>query len=273
MYHRVLALDLLLALACALLLGVAIAVQRHGLREAWKDTLRSPWWIAGVVVELLGDLCYVGAASAEGARITIMQPIVVLHFLVAMGAGMALLRERFTRQEWIAASVLVAGGVLILLAAFATRPAPDVGVNTLLVLSLVTGIALSGIGLGVLVRRHRAAEVLLAVASGLTLSSAVVATRVAGMHFRAGDHRVKSFLLSSPAPWLVVGASLAGFVLMQLALRAGRAAVVSPIVALVTLIVPLPISVVVFHEPLPVSTAIGSVLVAIALVLFLARRA
>lgn len=268
-YHRVLPLDLLLALCCALLLGVAIALQKRGVRESFREMLRSPAWVGGVLVEMLGDACYLGAASAEGARITVMQPIVTLHFLVAMGAGLALLRERFSRREWIAASILLAGGALILGAAFATSPAVEREVHPTAALLAASALALvGGIG-GALLRKHEAREIFTSVAAGLALAGAIVTTRVAGIEWRAHAGGVGAFLVGSAAPALVVVESLAGFALMQVALRAGRAAVVSPVVALVTLVVPLPVSVLAFHEPVPLVTAIGSVLVAAALTMFL----
>lgn len=252
------------------MLGVAIALQKRGVRDAWRDTLRSPLWLVGVLVEVLGDVCYLGAASAEGARISVMQPIVVMHFLVAMVAGIATLRERFSRREWLAASVLVAGGALVLGAAFTSRPTLDGTFDRPIVIGLSAGIAFGGALLGTLARKARAREVWVAIASGLSLSCAVVTTRVAGSDWRAFDGNVAQFFVSSPAPLLVVAASLGGFVLMQLALRAGRAALVSPVVALTTLVVPLPIAVALFGEALLATTAIGSVLVAVALGLLVA---
>lgn len=263
------ALDLILAVACALLLGIAVALQKRGVGGAWRETIRSPVWIAGTVLELVADGFYLGAASAAGARLTIMQPIVVLHFLVAMAVGIVALRERFSTREWLAAGVLVAGGALVLATAFTSTPAEERDADRSLALALAIAALSLGAALGVAVRRARASETLTAICAGLVFSGSVVATRIAGIDYRKSDEGLVHLFTTSAAPLLVVAGSVGGFILMQQALRAGRAAIVSPVVALVTLVVPLPIGVAVFHEQMPATSAAGSVLVAVALVLLL----
>lgn len=263
------ALDLILAVACALLLGVSVALQKRGIGSAWRESIRSPVWLAGAGLELIADGCYLGAASATGARLTIMQPIVVLHFLVAMAVGLIALRERFSAREWLAAGVLVVGGALVLASAFMSTPAAEHGADRSLALALTLAALALGVLGGVAVRRMHSSETLTAICAGLVFSGSVVATRIAGMDYRAGDDGLVHLLTTSVAPLLVVVGSVGGFVLMQQALRAGRAAIVSPVVALVTLVVPLPIGVAVFHEDMPATSAAGSMLVAVALVLLL----
>jgi cytochrome c biogenesis factor len=109
--------------------------------------------------------------------------------------------------------------------------------------------------------------------AGVQVPVPLSSSEIAGIDYRRQDDGLVRFFTTNIAPLLVVLGSVGGFVLMQQALRTGRAAIVSPIVALVTLVVPLPIGVAAFHEKMTATIAAGCLLVAVALLLLVTAAA
>ncbi len=250
---RSMSLDVLFAIGSSVLLGLSITLQKRGVGDTWRASVKSPLWIAGVIVELVADGLYLVAAGAPGARITIIQPIVALHFLVAMGTAMLFLREQLRARERLAATLLIGGGVLVLAAPVDRHL--DAVIDRTSALLLAIGAMIAG---ALCVRGRGTSETRGAIAAGLVFSGSVVATRIAGIDLRSDTTSILS-------PALVVVGNVGGFVLVQRALRRGRAAVVSPIVALVTLIVPLPIGIFALHESVSALALTGSLVVALGL--------
>ena len=111
--------------------GVGASLQKQGLAstfpnltfrtllgrpgEVVRGILASRTWLPGILINFLGTFFYFQALS-EG-ELTIVQPLVSLNIVVAVLAGVLVLRETLHRREWAGIGAMILGTVLLASAA------------------------------------------------------------------------------------------------------------------------------------------------------------
>ena len=278
--------DILFALICSVLFGGAAALQKRAIdanvAEGWGKVAKSRRWLTGVLMELVGDGLYLLAVLMPGARLVVIQPIVASHFVFAMAFGVFLLRELLGVRDRVAAGLLLAGGGIVALGGAMDRPEADGAMSDGFALRLAFAALLAGVLIARRVlarwRTPRTREVMFAILSGLSFSMSVVASKIASFQYRQQFgwppvREVFGWAFTTAAPWLMVFGNVLGFILLQVALRHGRVSMVSPIVGLVSMIMPMAISVAALGEHLSGATGAGAALVVGGLVVLLSGAA
>jgi len=212
---------------------------------AWWAFVRDPWWMLGVVLQIVGYALYL--VALRGA------PLSVVH--TALNAGVAFfvvlavfgLGERLHGLEWAGVVAVVAGLIALgasLSGESVSTPSPhSAGAFSLaLVLAAVAAAALDrtpGRALG------------LSVASGLILGLGGIFAK------QLANAPSLSAALSSLALLLTLATNMTGFALMQGAMQTGRGIVVVPIFSVLSNLVPIIGGIVVYSEPLVAEGSAG----------------
>lgn len=210
---------------------------------AWWAFVRDPWWLLGVLSQVVGFALYFAALRDA--------PLSVVH--TALNGGIALfvllavvgLGERPRAFEWLGVGCVTAGLMALGLSLQDTSLPHSVAHGTLPFSLLL--VALSGVALIVDPGGERGIG--LSVASGLMLGLASVFAKAL-----AGAESFAAAMWSYDLP-LTLAANLLGFVLMQAAMQAGRGVVVVPILSTLSNLVPIIAGIVVYDEWLPMSGA------------------
>lgn len=106
-----------LGLGGALFVATAFVLQQHvaaqeppslQLRQSLLGRLlRRPQWLAGLAFMVLGQV--LGAAALGHAGVALVQPVMSVNLLFALGLSAAWYRQRLGRREWAGAVLLLAG--------------------------------------------------------------------------------------------------------------------------------------------------------------------
>ena len=110
-------MELLLALAGAILFAVGTVLQQQEAKQADEDQALSagflvqlakrPRWLLGIAADFLGFLCQ--AAALTLGRLVVVQPILASSILFALPFGARLTGEPVGRRRWAAAGVVTLG--------------------------------------------------------------------------------------------------------------------------------------------------------------------
>jgi drug/metabolite transporter (DMT)-like permease len=116
-------MDLLLALAGAILFAVGTVLQQQEAKQADEQQALSagfliqlakrPRWLLGIATDFLGFLCQ--AAALAVGRLVVVQPVLASSILFALPFGARLTGEPVGRRRWIAAGVTTLGLAVFLL--------------------------------------------------------------------------------------------------------------------------------------------------------------
>jgi drug/metabolite transporter (DMT)-like permease len=225
-------MDIVLALAAALLFGIGTVLQQRAAmqvpdEEAMKAGLlvrlaKQPIWLAGIAADALG---FVGQAVALAiGRIVVVQPLLATAVVFALPLGAKLDKRRLTRREIVGAAAVV-GGV----ASFVVVANPTGGVdNPELSVWIVSGaVCLALTGLLVVLSRGRPpglkASLLGSGAGVLFALSAVLTKAVAD---QLGDGILEIF-----THWQVYALVAIGWVSMTLSSAALQTGALAPAAA------------------------------------------
>jgi len=207
--------------------------------RAWWAFVSDPWWVLGVALQTAGYGLYLGALRDA--------PLSIVH--TALNAGIAFfmvlavigLGERPRPLEWLGVAGVVLGLIVLGLSLSADTPdgggaaGTDVFATALVALALVA----------LLIDPAPGRPIGVSVASGLLLGLAGVFAKSLASAASLAAAVLGTDLL------LTLGANIAGFALMQVALQAGRGVVVVPIFATLSNLVPIIGGIVVYGERLP----------------------
>src|SRR5260221_3198565 len=113
--------DIVIALAAAMLLGVGFVLQQHAAEQAPKayflrlrlitDLLHRPRWLAGLAVMVAGQLC--SAWAVGHLDLSLAEPLLATNLIFALALAVPLSRQQLRAAEIIGA-VLLLGGVAAL---------------------------------------------------------------------------------------------------------------------------------------------------------------
>ncbi len=248
----------LLAVVASLFWGVGTALQKQGMAASFpKITLRNlvrqlpvvlrtllvnRAWALGLLGMLAGMALF-GMALGRG-DITVVQPVVCLTGVVAAGVGVGFLGERLGRMEWTGIGLILLGVILVGVAGgshTSTLPAP---LPLAIFVVVVSALALASL---LLRRLSLSAELTLSLAAGLIYGLAnmlgkVLTQRVldeVGGSFDLDRLAVWQSLATDWPIWSILAANVAAGVFYQTAFANGRAAVVGPVVTIISNILPI----------------------------------
>jgi drug/metabolite transporter (DMT)-like permease len=266
---------LLWSLLACLGFGAGAAMQKHGvatrlpalslrtLVHDWRGVLRGlllNWvWLLGLGVNLCGAFFMVLAVAS--GQISVVQPLINLNVLVAILAGVLVLRERLSPVEWTGAATLLLGAGLVTVAATrdaAMDPAgphlePAMDGAMVAWMSLAAAGVAAGLPLALRALRGRASpEPFLAVAAGIWFGLSTVLLKVLAVHLGEGDRTVPALVVAAALDWAlwgIVAANVVGFVQFQMAFSHGRVAVVSPLTTIASMVPPVVAGLVAMGEP------------------------
>jgi multidrug transporter EmrE-like cation transporter len=206
--------------------------------SAWWAFVRDPWWVTGVVLQIVGYGLYL--AALRGAPLSVVHTalnggIVLFVVLAVFGLG-----ERVRGLEWLGVAAVVAGMVALGVSLSTTTESTQAPHGTRvfsLSLLIVAALALP-------LDRAPGRAIGLSVASGVTLGlSGIFAKELANAPSLAAA-------LTSMDLLLTLAANIVGFALMQGALQAGRGVVIVPIFSVLSNLVPIVGGILVFGEPM-----------------------
>ncbi len=225
-------MDIVLALAAALLFGIGTVLQQRAAmqvpdEEAMKAGLlvrlaKQPIWLAGIAADALG---FVGQAVALAiGRIVVVQPLLATAVVFALPLGARLDKRRLTRREIVGAAAVV-GGV----ASFVVVANPTGGVdNPELSVWIVSGaVCLALTGLLVVLSRGRPPGLkasLLGSAAGILFALSAVLTKAVADQLGDG-------ILDIFTHWQVYALVAVGWVSMTLSSAALQTGALAPAAA------------------------------------------
>jgi drug/metabolite transporter (DMT)-like permease len=202
-------------------------------------------------------------ASALGkADITIVQPIISLTGVIAAVTGVVFLKEKVRPIEWAGISLIIAGVVVVSLAEGGQSAQSPTNFG-LFVFTLVSVVL---IGCSFLIKRIGASlEFSLALAAGLNYGLANLMGKLltqraiieVGAPFSLGRGDVWISLLTDYPAWIILATNILGGALLQTAFANGRASVVSPIVTIISNLLPIVGALAIFGEQVRLLHAIG----------------
>ncbi len=276
--------------------GAGAAMEKHGVASRlpdltlrtifrdWRRILRAMatnWlWLLGIAVNLAGGVFLILAID-EG-EISVIQPLVNANVVVAMLAGVVVLRERLSVLEWAGAAVLLGGAALV--SSSATGAAPGVAgvaiaMDDARVAWVSAAFVAGAVGLlvaGRLASRRMSAEPFLAVSSGLLYGLGTVWLKVVMVHLGGADNRPFWDTVAAAcrewALWALIAANVAGFVLQQVAFSRGRVALVAPMLTIASGLPPVVAGIAALGEPAGALKMFGIVVVAAGTAMLFIRK-
>lgn len=209
----------------------------------WLLVRRRPVWGAGIATIAAGFVLQV-LALANGP-LSVVQLVILMELPFTLILAWLILGGRLHAREWSAIAAMTAGLVVVLFTLSPTGGDPfSATLPTWLIgLAVTVAVALTLLGMG---RRSQpgARTALFGVAAGAASGLiAVLAKAVAGA-FEGGIISV----LATWQTWVLIGAAVGGFLLLQNALQAGRLVASQPGITLANPVVALVWGIGLFHE-------------------------
>ncbi len=258
---------LMLAVVASLFWGVGTALQKQGMAASFprislrgflgqlplvaRTLLANRAWMLGLAGMLLGMGLF-GMALGRG-DITVVQPVITLTGVVAAVVGVGFLGERLGRLEWVGIGLTLLGVALVGMGGgsqTAVQPAP-------LPLTLFTVVVVALALASLLLRRLALSqELTLSLAAGLlyglvNMLGKLLTQRVmdaVGGSFDLDRLEVWGAMLSDWPIWAILVGNLAAGVFFQTAFANGRASVVSPVVVIISNVLPIVGALLLFGE-------------------------
>lgn len=190
-----------------------------------KSLLTNPRWLAGLLCTTLGWILFIKASDI--GEISVIQPLMSVGDLFLVLLAVVFLHERLNKDEWIGLALTVAGAITLSLDA---RTAPPLGIDWVRLAILVACVIPVGIALYILGQRGKSPEIPLAIVVGLGFGMGAVLTELMTAYLTLGGQVLESsaFILNPILPFMIA-ANAIGLVLLQVAFRRGRAAVIVPV--------------------------------------------
>lgn len=267
---------ILFTIAAGLCWGTGTVLQKHGmatsfphiaLREAFRRfgeivraLVANRLWLAGLALMLTGNACF--AMALGSGDLALVQPLTNVTSVVALVCGVVFLRERVRGAEVAGIALILAGVVVVTV--FAGAPSSRMPAAAgLAAFALGTVVAAST---AVAMRRAgSSAEFALSVASGIVfglgnlmaklLTQRAVAS--AGEPFSLVRADILLALLTDFPLFAVLAATVVGSIFQHTAYAHGRAGVVTPLVTIMSNMIPLAAAVTIFGETVRAEQAVG----------------
>ncbi len=257
----------LLAVVASLFWGVGTALQKQGMASEFpRITLRSVLrqlpavlrtllanraWLLGLLGMIIGMALF-GMALGRG-DITVVQPVVCLTGVVAAVVGVVFLGERLGRLEWAGIGLTLVGVALVGMGGGGQTSVEPAPLPLALFIVTVTALSLASLGLR---RLSLSTELTLSVAAGLVYGLAnmlgkVLTQRVieeVGGEFDLFRPEVLLSIATDWPIWIILAANVLAGVFFQTAFANGRASVVTPIVTIISNVLPIVGAILIFAE-------------------------
>ncbi|NLH47080.1 MAG: EamA family transporter [Myxococcales bacterium] len=282
---------ILLAVMASLCWGIGTVMQKYGMsgafpkisvREFFRQigpvlkTLITNWiWTVGLLLMIGGGMVFMTALGRAGiARVL---PITCLTGAVAALIGVAFLKEKVMPVEWTGIG-LVFAGVIVVAQAESGGASLIPGNGALLLFTAATAILTTT---ALLARRLGfTAEITLSVSAGLIFGLCNLMTKLMTQRVVAeigGDFsllRSEAWVagLTDYPIYIVIAGNLLASVFFQTAFANGRASVVSPVVTILSNVLPIVAAVTIFGETIRFGHGVGIVLVIAGTALLAMRR-
>jgi drug/metabolite transporter (DMT)-like permease len=282
---------ILLAVLASVCWGIGTVMQKHGMSTAFPKislgdffrqigpvlkTLFSNWlWVLGLALLLGGGMVFMTALGRAG--ITKVLPIICLTGAVAALIGVVFLKEKVAPVEWAGIGLILAGVVVVSQAAGGGESLMP-GNGALLGFTAATAILTVG---AMLARRVGVTvEITMAVSAGLIfglcnimmkLMTQRVLEHVGGV-FSLGRFDVWVAGLTDYPVWIVIFGNIGASAFFQTAFANGRASVVSPVVTILSNVLPIVAAVTIFGETVRPAHGLGIAFVLAGTALLAMRR-
>lgn len=237
-------------------------------------------WLLGLLL-MLGGAGAFGTALA-GGDLSVVQPIIGLTGVVAALIGVVFLGERLSRIEWVGVVGIILGVVLVGLGSQSNGPSAGGELSALCAdiqkhlpgnseLITFTGLSVLLSGLALLLRRFgMSVEFTLSVSAGILFGlanpfgkfltqRAMVIPSCEPFSFGSGETWLR--ILTDYPGWVIVGCNVFAGPMMQTALANGRASIVSPLITIISTVIPILAAITIFGEQLNIWQAIGILIV------------
>jgi uncharacterized membrane protein len=229
--------------------------------------LLNPVWFLGGVLSILGWFLYFNALTL--GDYLFVRPLVNASLVIGVLGGVFLLREKITQIE-VGAITGIAIGAIIL--GFQEPGIRTITVNPFLLnltlILLVIAIILVQLGYWIKTKKT-VSEIPLSITAGIIYGSGEIFTNLLAIQSigtptpNMDPIALVLFFLSSITFFMIILTEVSGFILKQVAFYVGRASVVMPISSSLSIILPILAAIMVFGEPLIVTSEFGLELIAL----------
>jgi drug/metabolite transporter (DMT)-like permease len=213
------------------------------LRLLWLLVCRRPVWGAGIATIVAGFVLQVLALG--NGPLSLVQLVILMELPFTLIGAWLVLGGRLQTQEWSAIAVMTAGLVVVLFTLAPTGGDPfSANLLTWLIgLTVTVGVVFVLLSVG---QRRGSGErtALFGVAAGARSGLIAVLAKAVAVAFEAGPVSV----ITTWQTWVLIGASIGAFLLLQNALQAGRLVASQPGISLANPVVALVWGVGLFHE-------------------------
>ena len=251
-------MDYATTLVAAVLLGIGFVLQQYAARQEPEsrflrlqiltDLLRKPRWLIGIACMVAGQLL---AAWAIGhSALTLVEPLLTTYLLFALLLAVPMSKQAMRWTE-VAGALLLCAGVALLSLSRSTKP---IGLSFgsfshWYAAAIIAGVAYVAVLAGV-ARRGPARATLIGLAAGLVFGIQDALTRQT-----LEIHQGQSFtvLLTSWAPYCLLGAGIVGLWLMQNAFSAGPLQASLPAISAGEPLIGILLGVIVFGDRIQIS--------------------
>ncbi len=238
------ALGLLMMKSRSAHLPMAAGANAIGAIVAW---IRDPMWIGGLGVQTAGWAFYLIAVSrVPVSMVAVMGQGGIALFVIA---SVAILGERASPREWIGIGAIVLGMLMLTLSLRGGEIEGNFEPATLLTFSAL--LSLAGL-VPMAVARMNASGAAAAILSGVAFGLGALFTKAMTFEFAGGDSAIIVLqIVSNPYVYCMIGANIAGIVLLQNSFHSARAIIAMPLSGALSNIVPIVGGMIVFGERLP----------------------
>jgi drug/metabolite transporter (DMT)-like permease len=250
--------DYATTLVAAVLLGIGFVLQQYAARQEPEcrflspriitDLLRKPRWLVGIACMVAGQL--LAAWSIGHAALTLVEPLLTTYLLFALLLAVPMAKQAMRWTE-VAGALLLCAGVTLLSLSRSTKP---IGLSFgsfshWFVAAIIAGIAYVAVLAGV-ARRGPARATLIGLAAGLVFGIQDALTR---QTLEILQGHPLTVLLSTWAPYCLLGAGIVGLWLMQNAFSAGPLHASLPTIAAGEPVAGIALGIVVFGDRIQIS--------------------
>ncbi|MDP8222463.1 MAG: EamA family transporter [Candidatus Lernaella stagnicola] len=267
---------ILLAVLASFFWGVGTVMQKHGMATSFPQislagfirqvgsillTLVRNWlWVLGLLFMIGGMVSYATALGA--ADLSIVQPIICLTGVVAAVIGVTFLKEKVRPVEWLGIA-LILGGVVIVSVGATGETARIPGNGPLLAFTAVSVVLIAASFM--LKRLNVSVEMTLSLAAGLNFGLANLMGKLLTQRvildvdgpFSFARPEVWWSLITDYPVFVIIATNIVGGAALQTAFANGRASVVSPVVTIISTILPILAALTIFGENVRVAHAVG----------------
>jgi uncharacterized membrane protein len=225
-------------------LPVAVGSRTISSLIAW---IRDPVWTGGLAVQTVGWACYVLAVSrAPISIVAVMMQGGIALFVIA---SVVILGERANSREWVGIAAIVSGMLMLTLSLQGSETEGAFAPGALLVFAAL--LTLAGLA-PMAIARLNASGAAAAILSGVAFGLGALFTKAMTDYFAAGaSASITLRFVSDPYFYCMLGANVAGLVMLQNSFHSARAIIAMPLSGALSNLVPIIGGMIVFGERLP----------------------